>query len=110
VSVQSRRKVDKSASAIYRAIRTAFPDQREAIEDVVYRRDPYSIRVRVVSDRFEGKTTRERERLVFKALKDHQIDERDLFNITMLLMRTPQEEQEIDLNDAEFFDPTPSRL
>lgn len=99
---------DETTRTLYQAIRKAFPEVPDDIERVVYRYNPVAIRVKVVSKRFEGKDTDQRERMVMRALKT--VPSNIVDDITMLLMFTPEEENEPHLLSEEFEDPNGSRL
>ena len=101
----AKKKQDERTRAIFAELASVFPDvasKRPA--EVVYLFNPVSIRVRVIDDRFEGKETAARERLVYRALKE--ISHEALADITMLLMLTRQEATDpINILSAEFDDP-----
>lgn len=81
----------------------AHPDA--AIE--VYRRNPASVRVRIVDPEFRRKGRSERHKLVWPIL--YELTEEELNEVTMLLLLTP-EETETSMVNREFYDPIPSRV
>jgi hypothetical protein len=85
-----------------------FPDLSEEIGEVVYRYNAASVRIRVVSQKFEGKNEEERERLVMEALRGVPKDIQD--DITMILMYTPDDAENTEYMMREFDDPSISRL
>ena len=72
-----------------------------------YRFNSASIRVRVIDDRFEGKSMAEREAMVFPLLKKLPKKTRD--DILVLLTLAPSERKQ-DLMNLEFEQPLPSRF
>lgn len=82
----------------------------EALPDAdieAYRYNSACIRLRVISEEFEGKTRVQRERKILPLLRKLPDDTRA--ELTMLLLLTPNEAEKSSIN-AEFEDPTPSRL
>ncbi len=69
------------------------------------RRNPVSIRIRIIAPDFRGLNRVEREPEVWKLLK--QLPEDVFVNITMLLLLTP-EETETSFANMEFENPIPS--
>lgn len=102
----ARKKQDERTRAIFEALKGAFPEiAGRQPADVVYLINPVSIRVRVIDDRFAGKETAARERLVNQSLKNVPSDA--VADITMLLMLTRQEAADpLNLPNAEFDDPS----
>ncbi len=95
-------------------------EETRSIEDVfrtdfprtdAYRFNSASIRLRVIDDRFEGKSIAEREAMVLPLLKKIPKKTRD--DILLLLMLTPSEQRSSSsqtLMNMEFEQPLPSRL
>ncbi len=85
--------------------RSKFP------ETDAYRFNSASIRVRVIDDRFEGKSPAEREAMVMPLLKELPKKTRD--DILLLLTLAPSEQATFNsqtLMNLEFEKPLPSRL
>src|SRR5438046_4875754 len=80
---------DETTGQIFAALKKAFPDLPDDPEKVVYRYNPVAIRVRIVSPKFRGKSTAEREEIMRKALKS--LPDEATEDITMLFMLTPGE-------------------
>jgi|SRR3990172_179990 len=81
---------------------------RERFEDVkAYRRNSASIRVRVIDDKFKGKSLLKREAMVQPVIR--KLPEDIQSDIMMLLLLTDDEREESHLN-LEFERPSPSRL
>src|SRR5258706_16020403 len=85
-----------------------FPDHPADYPADAYRYNSASIRVRVVSERFEGKNRAERGKLVYPWLK-RELPTDTWQDITLILLLTP-DEVENSLMNREFDHPTPSRL
>lgn len=94
---------DDSTLQIYSALKSAFPNLSAQQEQVVYRYNPVSIRVRVVSPRFTGKSLAEREEMVLEVLDSVPSEMAE--DITYLLMLSPREARRPDLMSREFDDP-----
>jgi len=104
-----RKRQDSTTRLVYRTLREHFPELSQNIEDVVYRYNPASIRVRVIDPRFEGKSFREREKLIAGVLSS--LTEAVESDITLLLLLTAEEAQDpTDLMNLEFDDPSRTRL
>jgi hypothetical protein len=88
---------------IARALARNFPP--EAIK--IYRYNSASIRVRVIDERFLGRSIVDRENEVLPLIR--QLPEDIQAQITVLLLLAPSETAESFMN-VEFEDPTPSRL
>ena len=76
-----------------------------------YRYNPASIRVRIVDDRFEGKSVPEREAMVMPLLG--RLPKRVREDIIMLILATPDELKTFNtqsLLNSEFEEPSLSRL
>lgn len=76
-----------------------------------YRFNSASIRVRVIDERFEGKTIAEREAMVMPLL--NRLPEETREDILLLLTLAPSEQTELSsqtLMNREFEQPVPSRL
>src|SRR5437868_1464922 len=84
-----------------------FPDHPEEYPPATYRYNPASIRVRVVSDRFERKDRVERSEMVYPILKEN-LPENTWQDITLILLMSPAEVEESSMN-REFEHPSPSR-
>lgn len=97
---------DDATAAIYAALRRAFPELPAAPEQVVYRYNPVALRVRVVSPRFAGKSTAERDEMVSQALR--AVPPEVTEDITLQLMLTPEETTSSTLVQREFDHPTES--
>ena len=85
--------------------RTEFP------KTDAYRFNSASIRLRVIDDRFEGKSIAEREAMVFPLLKKVPKKTRD--DVLLLLTLAPSEQSTVNsqtLMNLEFEQPLPSRL
>jgi len=96
---------DKTTRAIYAALKTAFPEVPDDPGQVVYRYNPVAVRVRVISPKFVGKTSAEREAMVAAAFESLPPDATE--DITLQLMFTPREaKQRHQLLSREFDDPT----
>lgn len=72
-----------------------------------YRYNPVSIRVRIVDDRFQGKSNPERDDMVEPLLR--QLPQEIQDDITILLLLT-EEETRTRMMNVEFENPTPSIL
>jgi stress-induced morphogen len=99
---------DETTTRIFAALKKAFPELPDDPEKVVYRYNPVAIRVRIVSPKFKGKSTAEREEMVNKAFKS--LPDELTEDITMQFMLTPDEAKKPTLLDREFDDPTGSYL
>lgn len=107
--VQKTAKIqDKATRQIYSLVKKRFPDVPEALDKVVYRYNPASIRLRIIDPAFEGKSYGEREAFVEGLLE--QLPPNVRRDITLLLLLTPKEAQNPDLMNLEFDDPTGTRL
>jgi stress-induced morphogen len=96
---------DKTTRQIFSALKKAFPNLPEESERVVYRYNPAAIRIRIISPRFVGKTTDERDALVNAAFESLPPDATD--DVTMLIMLTPREAKKShQMLSREFDDPT----
>lgn len=93
---------------IYAALKKAFPGLPDNPERVVYQYNPVSVRVRVVSPKFSGKSLAEREEMVNEAFRSLPPEATE--DITMLLTLTPDEAKQPKLLYHEFDDPTDSYL
>jgi len=98
-------KKTKETRKIESLFRTEFP-QTDA-----YRFNSASIRVRVIDDRFEGKSIAEREAMVLPLLKKLPKKTRD--DVLLLLTLAPSEQRTFNsqtLMNQEFEQPLPSRI
>jgi hypothetical protein len=102
----SRGKADKAINQMIEVLKVYQADHPAARIDL-YRRNPVSVRIRIIDPSFAGATRSERSRAVWKYLDalsdDAQAD------ISAVILLTP-EETEKSLANLEFEDPTPSRL
>ena len=101
------KKTDARTHRIYDALKAAFPSLSTVESDVVYRRDPYSIRVRVIDESFADKSLPARHSAVKKALA--AVDPADRDEISMMLMLSPEEFAEPDPVSLEFDNPGRNR-
>jgi len=101
------RKKTPQTREIESLLRERFPDHSPEYPPKAYRYNSASIRVRLVSDRFEEMNRSERERMVMPIIRD--LDEETRADITVLLLLTPEEMTQ-SLMNLEFEHPTPSRL
>ncbi|MBI1900034.1 MAG: BolA/IbaG family iron-sulfur metabolism protein [Planctomycetia bacterium] len=85
-----------------------FPDHPQEYPPSAYRYNPASIRVRVVSDRFDGMDRVERSDLVYPILKNN-LSEDTWQDIMLIILLTPKELEDSVAN-REFEKPTPSRI
>ena len=92
---------NKNTKRIEAALRSEFPHSE------AYQYNIASIRVRIIDDRFDGKSKAEREAMVLPLIK--KIPEEIRLDIMILLLLTPGEIDESFMN-LEFEHPTPSRL
>lgn len=104
----AKKQQDKTTARLYAALKQAFPEVPDDPEQVVYRYNPVSIRVRVVSPKFRGKSDSEREAMVNAAIESLPPEATE--DITMLFMLTPQEAKRPTLLQLEFDDPKDSYL
>lgn len=99
---------DEVTASLYLALKKAFSGLSQNVEDVVYRYNPVAVRVRVISAKFEGKSSAERESMVNKALRG--LPDEMTEDITMLFTLTPEEAKKPTLLQREFDEPTDSYL
>jgi hypothetical protein len=99
---------DETTAGLFAALKRAFPDLPEEPERVVYRYNPVAVRVRVVSPKFRGKSSAQREELVNRALRALPAEATE--DITMLFMLTPEEADKPTLLQTEFDEPSGSYL
>ena len=85
-----------------------FPDHPSEYPPSAYRYNPASIRVRVVSDRFNGMDRVDRSDLVYPILKNNLAE--DTWQDIMLIILLTPEELEDSVANREFEKPTPSRI
>ena len=74
----------------------------------VYRQNSASIRVRIVADRFDGKSKGARHDYAWKFITDRLTDD-EIQEISVLLLLTP-DEQTSSMMNFEFDDPISSKL
>ena len=92
---------DRTTARIYSALKDYFPDIPVDPTAVVYRYNPVCIRVRVVSSKFVGKTSDERDAMIQAAYEPLPPDATD--DVTMELALTPREsKQSFQLVSREF--------
>lgn len=102
---QAEKVQDQTTAQIFAALKKEFPDLPDDPSQVVYRYNPVSVRVRVISSRFVGKTSAERGAMVAAAYEPLPPDATD--DITMELTLTPREaKQSYQRLSQEFDDPT----
>ena len=93
-----------------RAIEQHLKREFAAVE--AYRYNSASIRVRVIDERFRGKSEVEREQLVLPLI--HKLPEETQADVTMLIMLTTDEHADsvssMNVANLEFDSPSPSRL
>jgi len=89
---KSVKRQDRTTFRIHQALKAAFPDLPDEPEKVVYRYNPVSIRVRVVTSKFVGKTEAERDAMVGAAFEPLPPDETE--DISFQLMLTPRESKQ----------------
>ena len=94
-------KMTPETREVERVLREHFPDV------IAYRQNSASIRVRIIDERFRGKTRGERDRMVDAYLE--QLPETTQADITVLLLLTPAETSKSMMN-VEFEDPVESML
>ncbi|MBX9679966.1 MAG: BolA family transcriptional regulator [Gemmataceae bacterium] len=90
--------------AVEAALRDGFPQYAKKHPPAAYRYNPSSIRIRLVSDVFEGLSQSERERLVLPLLRT--LPETVQEDVTLLLLLTPREMTSSMINQ-EFVAPSP---
>ena len=93
---------------IEKLLKQHFPDHPEGYPPTAYRYNSASIRVRIVSEQFEGKNRVERGESVYSLLQKN-LPEETWQDITLIILLTPNEVQD-SLMNMEFESPTPSRL
>jgi stress-induced morphogen len=94
---------DESTAQIYAALKTAFPNLPDDPMQVVYRYNPVAIRVRIISPKFTGKSSAEREEMVNVVLDS--VPDEITEDITMQIMLSPREAKRPDYVFREFDDP-----
>ena len=95
---------DRITARIYSALKDYFPDIPDDPISVVYRYNPVCIRVRVVSSKFVGKSSAEREAMIQAAYEPLPPDATD--DVTMELALTPREsKQSFQIVSREFDEP-----
>lgn len=90
---------------IERILHAYFPESPPEYPPKAYRYNEASIRVRVVSKLFEGKSRLERERLVYPILREG-LPEDTWQDVTLVLLFTPEEIEDALIN-REFEHPSP---
>ncbi len=107
---QTKQKMqDKATALIYKKLRGLFPSLSDDPNDVVYRYNPASIRLRITDPSFAGKSFEQREAVLHPLLRS--LPERIRTDITLILLLTPEEcDDASDLMNLEFDDPVGSRL
>lgn len=101
--IQDDSQIQRIKTQLTRDFKKKHP--RAAID--VYKRDEYSIRIRIVDPVFAGKDIAERETEVWKVLE--QLPEETFSNISMLVLLTPEETLKSPAN-AVFENPPPVQL
>lgn len=92
----------KETEEIERALAKEFPGTQ------AYRQNSASIRIRILDDRFNGKSRTEREDMVIPLIRK-ALSEEVQADITVLVLLTNKEVDESMMN-VEFENPTPSNL
>ena len=92
---------NEQTALIEEKLRQHFPNVE------AYRYNPASIRVRIIDDRFRGKSNPERDDMVWPLLE--QLPQEIQEDVTILLLLT-EEEKEYRMMNVEFEHPTPSML
>jgi stress-induced morphogen len=98
-------KRDQDSKQVERTLRTEFPHTD------AYRYNSASIRIRVVDDRFKGKSHEKRDAMVerlLKTLPEHL--QADIVNLLTLYPGEVEGSLTARLANVEFEDPSPSRL
>lgn len=103
--MSSNSKPNKRTNQRTRRIQSVLEREFDNVE--VYQYNSASVRVRVIDERFRGKSNVDREELVAPLLAE--LSDADEGYITVLLLIAP-EETESSMMNAEFEHPTPSRL
>jgi stress-induced morphogen len=101
--IQKDAQIDKVRSLLDKNYRKDHPD---AVIDV-YKRNKYSIRIRIIDPSFAGKDDVAREEEVLSILK--KLPNETFTNITMLLLLTPGETRD-SFGNVDFEHPQSSRL
>ena len=102
---KSHKKIqDETTATIYAALKQAFPELPDEPERVIYRYNSVSVRVRIVSQKFRGKSMAEREEMVNEALGSVPPEMTD--DISILFMLTPGEAKKPQKLLIEFDNPT----
>src|SRR5262249_31276799 len=101
------KKKTKETKEIEKFLREHFPDYSREYPPEAYRYNSASIRVRLISDAFQGKDRADREDMVLPLIQ--QLPDDTQADIMVLLLLTP-EEMEQSLMNQEFEEPTPSRI
>lgn len=99
---------NKKTQRIFAALKRGFPELSDQPEEVVYQYNPIAIRVRVISPKFRGKSSAEREQIVNDSLVS--VPSKITEDITMLFMLSPEESKNPTLLYREFDDPTDTYL
>jgi stress-induced morphogen len=86
--------------------KTYRKDHPDAVIDV-YKRNQFSIRIRIIDPSFADQDDIQREERIWKILK--QLPNETFTNITMLVCLTPEEMKDSFIND-DFENPQPSQL
>lgn len=94
---------DESTAQLFAALKRAFPELPNDPMQVVYRSTPFSIRMRIISPKFRGKSMAEREELVNVALES--IPDDVLSDIVFQFLLTPGEAKRPTLLHREFDHP-----
>ena len=111
----SRKKQDSGTKQIYQLLRTCFPDISSDVNEVIYRFNSVSVRVLIVSSRFDKLDKKQRTKMFDDAMNAADPKLRAVINdITILLLLTPEElsheDTRFDWLFIEFHNPRESRL
>ncbi len=93
---------------LFAALKDEFPELPDDPDAVVYQYNPIAIRVRVISPKFRGKSSAQREELINEAIRS--VPPKVTEDISMLFMLTPEEARNPTLLHREFDEPTDSYL
>lgn len=94
------KRTDAQTARIYAALKVAFPDLLPDESDVVYKKNRYTIRVRVISRNFEDKSLAERHSLFKKVLAPLALEDRE--DISLVIMLTPEDALDPELLNSQF--------
>ena len=104
MSVHVRGEGDESIDALVDALR-GFCAGHPAAEVVLYRRDPYSVRVRVIDPGFAGRSLADRFDSVWEVIEPLPEDLQS--QVSILLTLTPEEAETMSIANYDFDHPIP---